>query len=776
MNGPTFTNFKKWALINQTPGVYSGLNDPKFLTDGTFTPEEIQGINANRSTNWQKLIFHTGMMTDHQIGVSGGSETTQYSLSGGYYRETGVYEGQSFERYSFRAAVDQLLGKSVKIGISTQNSYSVTNGEIATDVSNPMGQAYRANPLVSPYDSTGKLVNAYLPGNANQVWNPLANFLPGATVETRKRFGTFTTAYLEASLAPGLKYRFNGGAELRSDVYGNFFARNTSYNQGAQSTGSNRNSFSANYTLENLLIYDKIFAQKHKINFTALYSLQESQTQTTRFDYNNVLADALQYFNPQYASNLASSKNSSPKWDIISYMGRLNYSFADKYLLTLTMRSDGSSRLAPGNKYHVFPSAAVAWNMIQEPFLAGVTGLTNLKLRASYGTVGNTAIDPYKTLGALSPATYNYGTVNTTGAYLTDVPNPNLTWEYTSTLNIGLDFGLLQNRISGSVELYQQKTHDLLLPQSLPPTSGIQNANVTNIGKTENKGIELHINTINIQSGKDNGFSWATDLNIFINRGKITQLANGVTQDINNNWFVGQPIGAIFDYKRVGVWQATPGDTSLAQSLGLTTTGSGSVIGQIRVADLNGSKTIDPGDRIILGNSQPKFEGGITNRFSYKGFDFTVVAFGRYGGTLVSKMHQSGSFINTYQSNYNNLNAHYWTPTNGENYYPKPNHAQTNPPNSSLLTYFDASYLKIRSLSLGYSLPQSLIKRAGIQRMRVYATAANPFILFSSYRNKYHGLDPEVSQQSGSGTGNQAALNVDTPPTWSMIFGLNVSF
>jgi len=778
MDGPTFRDFKKWALINQTPGVYSGLNDPKFLTDGTFTPEEVQGINTNRSTDWQKLVFRTGIMTDHQIGVSGGTDITQYSLSGGYYRETGVYPGQRFERYSVRASVDQQLGKWVKVGISSLNTYSITNGEIASDVNNPMAQGYRANPLVSPYDSTGKLVNAYVPGTANQVWNPLANFLPGAAAETRKRLGTFTTAYLEASLAPGLKYRFNGGAELRSDTYGNFFAKNTSYNQGAQNTGSNRYSFSTNFTLENLLIYDKTFAQKHKINFTALYSLQESQTQTTRFDYNNVLADALQYFNPQYASNLQSSKNSSPKWDIISYMGRANYSFADKYLLTLTMRSDGSSRLAPGNKYHVFPSAAVAWNMIQEPFLASATAVSNLKLRASYGTVGNTAIDPYKTLGALSAATYNYGTVNTTGAYLTDVANPNLTWEYTSTLNIGVDFGFLQNRISGSVEVYQQKTHDLLLPQSLPATSGIQNANVTNIGKTENKGIELHLSTVNIQSSRSNGFSWTSDLNIFINRGKITQLANGVTQDINNNWFVGQPIGAIFDYKRVGIWQATPGDTALAQSLGLTTTGSGSVIGQIRVADVNGSKTIDPGDRVILGNSQPKFEGGITNRFSYKGFDFTVVAFGRYGGLLVSRMHQSGSFMNTYQSNYNNLNIHYWTPTNGENYYPKPNHAQTNPPNGSVLTYFDATYLKIRSLSLGYTLPQSLVKRTGAKTMRVYATAANPFILFSPYRNKYHGLDPEVSMQSGAGTGssgNQAGINVDTPPTWSMIFGINVS-
>jgi len=760
MDGPTFATFKKWAKYINSPGKYTGIDDPKFLSpdDGSFTPTEIASMKAGNSYNWQDLIYKTGIMTNHQLGVTGGTEITQYAISGGYFRETGIYPGQSFERYTVKASVDQQLGKRFKVGLNSLNTYSTTRGENA----NPMGQALRANPLSGPYDSTGKLVG-FVPGNANQVWNPLANFVPGAVEENRKRFGTFTTLYVDINLAEGLKYRFNAGAEIRSDVYGNFYASNTTNNLGGPSSSEQQNRLTTNYTLENLLTYDKSFG-KHKLNFTGLYSLQQSQFQDADYKNSNIAADYLQFYAPQFAANLTGT-GTYQKWDIISYMARINYGFDNRYMLTLTMRSDGSSRLAPGNKYHVFPSAAAAWNISQEPFMKDFRQISNLKLRASYGTVGNTAIDPYQTLGLLTALNYNYGSNNITGAYQTNVPNPALTWEYTSTANIGLDFGILDNRISGTVEVYKQFTHSLLLPQTLPPTSGIPNAILTNIGKTENKGLEVHISTVNIQ-GKNNGdFSWTTDLNFFMNRGKITQLANGVQQDIANSWFVGQPIGSIYDYKRVGIWQNTAQDSATAKGLGLNTTGSGSVIGTIRVEDLNGDKKIDAKDRMVLGSSQASWQGGITNRFAFKNFDFTVVAFARVGGLLTSRLYQSGSFINTFQGNYNNVDVHYWTPLNNENYYPKPNAGSTNTPYVSLLSYYDATYVKIRSLSLGYNLPASALKKLNASAIRFYATAEEPFILFSPYRNKYKGLDPE-----SAGT-----LAVDTPPTWSMVFGINVT-
>jgi TonB-linked SusC/RagA family outer membrane protein len=729
------------------------------LTDGFFAPQEVEGIKIGRNTDWQKLVYKTGFTTNHQLGVSGGTENTQYDFSGGYYRETGIYDGQSFERYSLKATVDQHLGAHVKIGLSSLNSLTVTNGEDF----NPMGQVLRASPMASPYDSNGNMIIGFVPGSANQVWNPLNNFLPGAEAENWKQLSTFNSFYAQVNIFKGLSYRLNAGANVRSYLYGNFYASNTSNNLGGLSSSTNNAKFSTNYTLENLLIYDRAFG-KHKINFTGLYSLQQSQARSTSFSDKDIAADFLQYYEPQYASNLIGSGSYS-KWVIISYMGRLNYSFADKYLATLTMRSDGSSVLAPGNKFHVFPSAAVAWNLINEPFIKSVAAISNLKLRASYGSVGNAAVSPYQTLGSLESINYNYGSVTTIGSYPSSAPNPDLTWEYTSTLNIGVDFGFFNNRISGSLEAYHQYTNSLLMEQNLPATSGIPDPVLINVGKTENKGLELTVSTVNMGGDGRRSFRWSTDLNVFMNRGKIVALANGVKNDVSNKWFVGRPIQTYYDYKRVGIWQNTAKDSAEAKGLHQTVSGSGSVIGTIRVADVNKDGKINADDRIILGSNQPKWEGGMTNRFEFKGFDFTAVLFARMGGMIYSTLF-GGAYVNTFQGNYNNLNVHYWTPDDHENHYPKPNSAASRTPYNSVLGYFDGSYLKIRSLSLGYHLPPAILSRLGLHNFYIYSIAEAPFILFSPYINNYHGLDPETTEN----------VDIDTPANWSVMFGVKVTF
>ncbi|HEY5771741.1 MAG TPA: SusC/RagA family TonB-linked outer membrane protein, partial [Chitinophagaceae bacterium] len=607
MNTAEFSEFKKWALYNGrytgNNRTYTGPNDSALILQN-FSPEDLESMKTGRSTDWQDLIYKNGFITSNQVGYSGGTELTQFALSAGYFKETGVYTGQEFERFSLKASVDQQFGKRIKVGISMLNTYTVTEGEGA----NPMGQALRASPLVSPYNADGTILNDFVPGSASQVWNPLANFEPGAVIQTRKRSGTFTSLYADVSIVKGLKYRFNSGVELRNDVYGEFYASKTTNNLGGLSTAQNRSNFRTNYTLENILTYDRTFDTKHKINFTGLFSLQEQSTQGNEFRNNTIASDDLQYYNPTYGANLV-GEGSEEKWDIISYMGRLNYGFNDKYLLTLTVRTDASSRLAPGNQDNLFPSAAVAWNIHKESFFNNVKAFTSLRLRASYGKVGNTAISAYQTLGALSAIVYNYGDATTTGVFLSNVPNPDLTWEYTSTLNIGIDFGLFKNRITGSAEVYQQKTDNLLLPQTLPATSGVPNAIVTNVGKTENKGIEIQISSVNFQGKTRNSFSWATDLNFSINRGKITQLAGGVIADPANSRFVGQPIGVFYDFQKIGIWQATPADTALALLQGQTVIGVGSVIGNIKRADLSGAngkpdnKLDATYDRKILGSS-----------------------------------------------------------------------------------------------------------------------------------------------------------------------------
>lgn len=777
MNGKEFTEFRKWSRINGSPGTYTGLDDPALLN--AFESQELESIQLGRSTDWQDLIYRTGVRSNHQVGISGGNERTQYAASVGYFKETGIYPVQAFQRATLKLSIDHEFGSRFKVGLSSLNNFSLRQGEGM----NPMGQVLRASPLATPYNPEGELwgttAQEFLPGSNNQVWNPLADFVNNSVVENRKRNGTFTTAYLEAKLIDGLKYRLNAGGELRSDVYGNFYGSYTTKNLGKPNTTSNRTGTSYNYTIENLLIYDKIFAEKHRINFTGLYSLQESVSTSNEFNNTGNPVDYLQYYNTQLGANFT-GEGSYSKWDIISYMGRLNYSFNEKYLLTLTMRSDGSSRLADGNKYKVFPSVAAGWNIIEEPFMTNVNTFSNLKLRGSYGMVGNTAIDPYTVLGKLSPLRYNFGDVVVTGVYPTSAPNYDLEWEYTTSANVGLDFGILQDRITGTVEVYKQMTDKLLLDMTLPPTSGIANPVKTNVGKTENKGIELQISTVNIDGDGRDKFRWTTDLNVYMNRGKIVALHTGDKDDINNGWFIGEPVGTIFDYKKIGIWQNTPADSALAKSMGLTVTGSTSVIGTIKVANLAVDKDADGNplpnqrinadDRTILGNSQPKFQGGITNRFSYKGFDFTIVAVGRYGSTMISRIHNSG-FVNTYQGNYNNLRTDYWTPTNHQNKYPKPSNAFTNPLYGSTLGYFDGTYLKIRSLSLGYTLPSSALSRAGIKSLRIYSTVNDAFILFSPYVNKYHGMDPEAINGD-----NKQQVDTDTPSTYAVVFGLNASF
>lgn len=767
MDVKAYETYKKWGNYNANnpnvigaPNRYSGIDDPKFYTDGiTFLPAELAGMENGTATDWQKLIFKNGLKTNHQLSVSGGTPTTKYAVSTGYYDETGVFPGQSFRRYSFKVSVDQELGKYVKVGVSSLNTISKINGESV----NPVVQALISSPLTVPYDDKGNLIP--FPGGGSLTYNPLANLVPGAVAQKRSRYNTFTTLYAEAQILPHLKYRFNGGLELTPETYGEFYGSATFKNLSGPSTAKNNNYDYYDYTLENLLTYENTFAKKHHVTATGLFSFQEDYKANTSFSYNNILADDIQYFNPALGANL-SGIGEYKKFDIVSFMGRINYDYMSKYLLTLTMRSDGSSTLAPGNKYHLFPSVALGWNIAQEDFMKNISFLSNLKLRAGYGSVGNAAVSPYQTLGGLELLNYNYGTTNVTGTYPNNVPNPQLGWEYTSTLNLGLDFGLLNDRITGSVDVYKQNTSDLILPQNLPITTGYTKQFLANVGKTQNKGLELSISSTNIVAASRKDFGWTTNFNITFNRNKIVALQNGVTEDVGNNRFVGKPINSLYNYVRLGIWQNTAADSALARDLKLTMTGAASVIGTIKVADLNGDGVINSNDRTIVGSRDPKFLGGFTNRFSYYGFDLNVVSTYRVGGTQIAYWLQPGSKVNALNGKENNLNINYWTPDNHENTYPKPNFNVQSPAYGDLLGYYNASYLKIKTINLGYSLPPAIVNKIGVKSLHVYSSFNDAIILFSKLHDRFPGIDPE-----SAGT-----LGVDTPPTKSLLFGLNVTF
>lgn len=709
-----------------------------------FQAIELESIAMGRYTDYQDLLLQNGLQHNHQLGVYGGNDITKYGISFGYFNDKGIISTQDFTRYTMRINLDQQIGKRIKVGTSIQGTYSIRNGANL----NPFDDALAENPLGVPYDSSGNLI--FLPTNDGLRSNPLAELVPGAQVDKNKRFRLFSSLYGEVEIAKGLKYRLNFGPDMIQNRNGRFIGRLTNDRRQGDPKAGTSEDFVLSYALENILTYNKTFKKVHALNFTGLYSVQTRELERTATGVSGVPVENMEFQNLGAAPIVDSVRSAFEKWTILSYMARLNYVFDGRYLLTLTGRADGSSRFAPGNKWGFFPSIAVAWNISNENFFNGRL-ISNLKLRASYGETGNTGIEPYQTLGGLSRTTYAFDNNPAYGYRPASIPNPDLKWETTASLNIGLDFGLFNNRIAGSVEVYRQNTADLLLQRQLPITGGYGSI-LQNIGSTRNSGYEVTLSTVNIEnSGRKNGFTWSTDLNFFQNKEEIVDLYGDKKSDIGNRWFIGQPLSVIYDYEKIGIWQTNDKD--------LATTYSRKP-GQIRLKDQNSDGKFNADDRVILGSAVPKFTGGITNRFSFKGFDLAIFAFARFGSKITSSLHE-GAQVHL-QGRYNLLKVDYWTETNPTNKYPRPNENSEGPQDGSTLRYFDGSFVKIRNINLGYTFPDQLVQQIKLKGLRLYASAQQPFI-FAPYRQKEKGIDPEYP-------------TADTPATAMYSFGINAKF
>jgi TonB-dependent starch-binding outer membrane protein SusC len=730
-----------------------------------------EDLTGETQTDWQDLMYETGIITNHSLSTSGGTEETQYSIGGGYFNETTVLPGQSFSRFSIRGTIDQKIGKRVKIGLNTMNTFGTTMGENA----GAMYGMLSLSPIAPTHDAEGKLILQPM-ATVEDTYNPLTlKENKDDWIQERKRTRTFNSIYAEVNIIEGLKYRINVGLDWTQDRYGEYYGSNTIFKNGGLNSAavSNRESFA--YTVENLLLYEKTFAEKHKVNFTGLYSFQEDQAVNSRFEATGLPSNQLQYYNFTFADksfvNTTGGDNGLYKSGVVSYMARVVYSFDNRYVITLTGRADGSSRLAPGKKWNYYPAVSAAWNIDNEAFMATQKVVSSLKLRVGYGQTSNQALNPYQTYGQSAREVYNFGT-NAAGYRVSSVPNPNLGWEFTNTLNIGLDFGFLQNRISGSMEIYSQQTEGLLFPQSLPASGGITGSFLNNVGTSENKGFEFNLNAVIFEAKNAGDFSWEINTNVFFNREKLTSLVSGLTRDVGNGWFVGEPIDVIYDYQKIGIWQL--GEESEAASFIQK-------VGEIKVADLDGNGAITAEDRKIIGNYQPKFQGGFTTRFAFKGFDLSINGYYRVGGLITSVLHQPGGYLNMLQGRRSGIKVDFWTPENPTNDNPKPDANRDNPLYGSTLGYFDASFLKIRSINLGYALPSSFLGKIGVSSARVYVTVQNPFVLFSPYLKNTSGVDPEPTG-TGGGVGGGAVpsraltINADTPPTKAFIFGLNFNF
>lgn len=769
---------------------YENLRDRSVYLGG-YKPEELESIQLGRSTDWQDLMYEDSYITDHNLSISGGGDRNTYSVGGGYFKEKGVLPAQDFSRLSLRLTEDMQLNDRVKFGFNSMNSYSIRNGSSIS----PMFPILSLSPLMPAYEADGTIVKAPA-GNDDDRANTYSPLYLKSNdhdwVDRIRRIRTFNSLYGEAEIIPGLTYRLNVGLDYSQEENSQFRGMDTYFTPNAGNYASVDNTEEWSYTLENVLMYEKTFAEKHHVKFTGLYSVQESQKHNTFVRKDSITSDFVEYYNLGTSVETANRRldGKEAKWGIVSYMGRINYSFEDKYLLTLTGRIDGSSRLS--EKWHRYPAVSGGWNIIKEDFMQNVRPVSNLKLRIGWGNTSNQAVDPYSLIGGVSntwrngtnnvPIVYNFGTKLQNGYYVSRIASEKLVWEFTATTNIGVDFGLFEDRITGSIDWYNARTHNIIYNRTLPATSGVNSDYATNIGKMQNRGMEITISSINIES--PGGFQWSTDFNIFWNRNKLLFLDDGFVRNIENGLHIGEPLTALYDFDKTGIWQL--GEEAEAQVFG-------QVPGQLKIRDISGPEGVPDGrinpeyDRTIIGSGQAKWQGGITNRFSYKGFDFSFVTYARFGGTLVSAIHQPlAGYLTINDGRRNQLKVDYWTPENPTNDFPAPLATITPPQATSAWTtlgYYDASFVRIRSINFGYKIPTAVAERIRARSIRVYTTVINPVVLYSPYM-KAGGVDPEATgtgrtgfvQNGGNIPDRALTIALSSPPTRSFTLGLNITF
>lgn len=762
MDGPEFVQLRADA------GVYT--------TNGLDESNEI-------NTDWQDLFYKTGLVTSHDLGVSGGTERGNYKFGVGYYKDEAVVPEQNYSRISLRGSLDQGVGKYIQVGFTTNNNYSINNGNnlgIYSVLSN--------SPISDPYNADGtwkRIISMPLDDQWVSTRDVIEN-LGDRWINQTKAFGSYNSLYGEVKIPgiEGLKYRANVGLNYRQSFGGNYTGEGVfDVNAKTISSASVSNSLTTSWAIENLLTYDRTFAGKHQINLVALYSAEENFYNRSYITAKDIPADAFQFYNLGRANEQPIINPADQYYNqsgLMSGMGRVMYSYDNRYMLTASYRYDGSSRLAEGHKWVSYPAVSVGWNLHNESFMQDVTLINMLKLRAGYGVSSNQSIDPYSTLGLLGTRPYNFGNTFATGFYVTDLPNPNLGWEYTTTMNYGVDFSILNNRLSGTIEYYEAKTKDLLFRVGLPSTSGVTSY-MANIGKSENKGVEISLNGVILNS--PSGLIWEAGINLYANRNKLTALASGQEKDEGNWWFVGHPIDVIYDYEAIGLWQEGDPYLDILEP--------GGNVGMIKVKytgdyaeDGTPTRAIGAPDRQVM-SMEPKFQGGFNTNVTFKGFDLSLVGTFKSGGLLIATPYGANGYLNILTGRRNNVKVDYWMPDNTDARYPKPGGIGGDQPRYlNSLSYFDASFMKIRSLTLGYNLENiNWIKSNGVDRLRLYVTLQNPLVLFSPY-HKESGMDPEPNSYANENAAVNLSYNLrrlltignSTPSTRNYLFGISLTF
>jgi TonB-linked SusC/RagA family outer membrane protein len=701
-----------------------GRYDPKPLTGAEFyefkkirepnsiTPSEEENYQNGRWTNYPELILNPGFRQQHTLTLSGATESINYYISGSLLNVDGIAMNDMFDRYTLRNNIEIKITKWLTYGGNTQLAFSDRSGIVPS-----WRHVWAANPLTVPYDEKGNLIIYHWPeqpDNTNPMdWKEVQN--------SDITYKVISNNFLNAAIPfiDGLSYRLNTGLIYASDKEEIYWPKTTKrgFEQGGSAFASNQNSF--RWIIENIVGYSKSF-ENHKFSATAIYSAQEDIWENRSLSANGFPNDVL----TSYQFNLAAKISPSDDYHreaLVSQMLRINYNYGNRYLATLTGRRDGFSGFGQNNKYGFFPSLALGWVVSEESWFTNRLSVSDLKLRASYGKSGNQAVGPYETFSRLVEDSYVTGSISAPGYLPSKLGTPYLGWESSNSLNVGIDFTFLRNRIQGSFDLYSTKTNDLLLNRSISSVHGISQI-TQNVGKTKNQGIEILINSNNIITSE---IRWSSNFNFSYNHNEILSLYGTKVDDIGNKWFIGQPIRVVFMNEFGGVFQ--PGDDiqNSAQP--------DAQPGYAKVVDQNRDGKIDEDDRIIHGQLDPKISWGLNNTISYKNFSFYFLMYGLHGhvdaNDLLVDYVWGGVRLNTTRKDW-------WTPENPTNKYYK-NEVGANSYSTRIVE--KKGFVRIKDVSLSFTLPSDLLSRLKLINAKIYLTARNLGVF-----TNWTGWDPEL--------------------------------
>jgi len=698
-------------------------------------PTRLENYQNGVSTDWIDQATRMAQQTKHNLNLRGGSESIKYLFSGTYTDVEGVAVGDDFQQLTVRSNLTFDITDWLTIGSNSQYSHQNLSGLEAN-----FTQAFYLIPLITPYEEDGSL--ALFPWPEEPVFrNPLSNL--NVQDEHFER-SLFSNNYLEVDFpfVPGLSYKLNTGLTLTDLEIGRFWGDNTVVGFENNGQAFTRDQTIRDRLIENILSYDKSWG-KHALNVTALYSTQTYQEEGRLLTTRDFPTPVLTWYQPDVAQ-VQEPKSDFLEQRYISQMGRMNYNYDSRYLFTLTLRRDGYSGFGSDDKFGIFPSVAVGWNLGDEAFMANLSWIDQLKLRASYGESGNQAISPYQTLPRLNQVNYltgENGTDTAPGYTPGSLASPSLGWETSRSLNLGVDATLLNGKLRGSVDMYTTNTFDLLLNRSISPVHGISSI-TQNIGETQNQGVELGITSRNVARSD---FNWTTTFNFSYNRNKIIDLYGNKEDDIANGWFIGEPIDANFDYVFAGVWQQNDAIENSPQP--------DAEPGDVRVHDTNGDGTIDPDDREIIGQRSPRLIMGLSNNLEYKNFRLSFVLYSAQGATRANPLWDTDRVWSDVRRN--SIMLPYWREGNSSNAYPA-NRDGTNP--FGVRFYQDASFVRLRDITLSYSL-NNVVSRWGMNNLLISFNIRNALTW-----TPWEGLDPELADQRG--------IPIDR--TYSL--GLNFSF